>query len=150
MSKYLRMVYRLVILSILLSSCGSRKVELNKSDLETKTETKIEIVDTSNTEVRFDIERNTFTIEAKDNLKPFTYGGKTYFNAVLRQDNIKDKSLYRKENRIAYKEDNKVQTRYITKTKYITRKDNSYMYFIILIIISYIIYKLYLRYKYII
>jgi Holliday junction resolvase RusA-like endonuclease len=81
---------------------------LNKSDLETKTETKIEIVDSSNVEVKFDIERNTFTIEAKDNLKPFTYAGKTYFNAVLRQDNIKDKSLYRKENKIAYKDDSQI------------------------------------------
>lgn len=144
------MVYRLAILSILLISCGSRKVTIDKSETVTDSETKTEIIDTSNTEIKFDIERNTFTIEAKDNLKPFTYRGETYFNAVLRQDNIKDKSLYRKENKIAYKQENKVKTIYRTKYKYIDKKDTSYIYIIILIIISYIIYKIYLRYKYII
>lgn len=143
------MVYRLVILSILLISCGSRKVEVNKSEQVTTSETKTEIVDTSNVQIRFNVESNIFTVEAKDNLKPFTYDGKTYFNAILRKENTKDNSLYQKDNKIAYKQDNKVKTEYITKYKYIDRKDNSYIYIIILIIIIYIIYKIYLRYKYI-
>lgn len=138
------MVYKLVILSfsILLFSCGTRKVDTNKQ--ETISETKTEFYDSSNVSIKYDINTEILTIRPIDSLKPFTYNRNTYFNAVLRKENIKDNSLYRKQNKIVYKQANKVIT--ITKTKYITRTNYSYIYIILILLVLYIIYKLYKKY----
>ena len=91
---------------LVLMSCGTRKVAINKQEKEVETnivETKTE-VDSSNVEIKFNYETETFTIEAKDNLKPFTYNGKTYFNVVLRQENKKDNSLYKNTKKVVKNE----------------------------------------------
>ena len=58
-------------------------------------------IDTSNVEIKFNYEHNTFTIEAKDNLKPFIYENKSYFNVVLKHSNVKDNTIYKKEIKVS-------------------------------------------------
>jgi hypothetical protein len=93
------MKYIYLLTFIILASCGSRKVAINKQEKEVETkivENKVTI-DSSNVEIKFNYELDIFTVEAKDNLKPFTYNNKTYFNVVLRHENKKDNTLYKKE-----------------------------------------------------
>jgi len=139
------MVYRLLILSFsfLLFSCGTRKVDLNKTETLKTTQTKEQYFDSSNVKIKFDINREIYTITANDTLKPFVYDGKTYFNAVLRKELVKDNIVYENKKKIAYIKDNKVITRNITKTKYITRTNYIAIYIILIIIIIYILYRLY-------
>lgn len=129
----------LLILLFILSSCGSRKVETNKQVINTQTnkETTIEIKDSSNTSIKYDIEKEIFTIEAKDTSKPFIYNNKTYSNVVLRHEKIKDNTLYRKQNKVSYKQENKIQekTNKVTKEKKIDRKESYFKYFFLIIIL---------------
>jgi len=100
------MKYIYLLTFIILSSCGSRKVAVNtqEKEVETKIVENIVKTDSSNVEVKFNYELNIFTVEAKDNLKPFTYNGKTYFNVVLRHENKKDNSLYKKDIKVVKNE----------------------------------------------
>ena len=134
-------------------ACGSRKVVKNEY-IEQKEETTNEIVktiDTSNVEIRFNYEYNNFTIEAKDNLKPFVYNGKTYFNVVLRHENKKDNSLYKKDIKVSKIEEKQsnIKSKEVIKNKNIERDNYNIKYFILLfiliIIISYYIYKKYIK-----
>jgi hypothetical protein len=148
----MKYIYLLGIL--VLMSCGSRKVVINKQEKEVETnivETKTEI-DSSNVEIKFNYETETFTIEAKDNLKPFEYNGKTYFNVVLRHENKKDNSLYKKDIKVVKNESKQsnIKSKEVIKDKNIER-DNSLLNYYILIfillflIILYIIYKRYIK-----
>jgi hypothetical protein len=134
-------------------SCGTRKVVINKQEKEVETnivETKTKI-DSSNVEIKFNYETETFTIEAKDNLKPFEYNGKTYFNVVLRHEKVKDNSLYKKDIKVSKIEDKhiNIKSKEVINNKHI-KKDNYnikyyILFFIIILIIIYIIYKKYFK-----
>jgi ATP-dependent Zn protease len=138
---------------IILASCGSRKVAINKQEKEVETkivENKVTI-DSSNVEVKFDYELNIFTVEAKDNLKPFTYNNKTYFNVVLRHENKKDNTLYKKDIRVVKNESkvSNIKSKEVIKQKN-TEKDNYnvkyyILFLIIILLIIYYILKRYLR-----
>jgi hypothetical protein len=136
---------------LVLMSCGSRKVAINKQEKEVETkivENKVTI-DSSNVEVKFDYELNIFTIEAKDNLKPFTYNNKTYFNVVLRHENKKDNSLYKKDIKVVKNESkvSNIKSKEIIKQKNIERDNYNIKYYIIfLIIILLIIYYILKKY----
>ena len=146
--KYIYLLGLLVIMS-----CGTRKVVINKQEKEVETnivETKTKI-DSSNVEIKFNYETETFTIEAKDNLKPFEYNGKTYFNVVLRHEKVKDNSLYKKDIKVSKIEDKQsnIKSKEVIKNKDI-KKDNYnikyyILFFIIILIIIYIIYKKYFK-----
>ena len=138
---------------LVLIACGSRKVVKNEY-IEQKEEVikqTTQIIDTSNVEIRFNTDTNIFTIEAKDNLKPFTYNGKTYFNAVLRHENKKDNSLYKKDVKVVKNEDKQsnIKSKEVIKNKNIERDNYNIKYFILLfiliIIILYFIYKRYIK-----
>lgn len=139
---------------IILASCGSRKVVKNENitQKEEVTNEIINTIDTSNTEVKFNYETNIFTIEAKDNLKPFTYNGKTYFNVVLRHENKKDNSLYKNTKKVVKNERKQSNIKYkeVIKNKNIERDNYNIKYFILLfiliIIILYYIYKKYIKF----
>lgn len=147
------MKYIYLLTFIILASCGSRKVAINKQEKEVETkivENKVTI-DSSNVEVKFDYELNIFTVEAKDNLKPFTYNNKTYFNVVLRHENKKDNTLYKKDIRVVKNESkvSNIKSKEIIKQKN-TEKDNYnvkyyILFLIILLLIIYYILKRYLR-----
>lgn len=139
---------------LFLVACGSRKVVKNEY-IEQKEETINEIVktiDTSNIEIKFNYEYNNLTIEAKDNLKPFVYNGKTYFNVVLRQENKKDNSLYKKDIKVVKNEEKQsnIKSKEVIKNKNIERDNYNIKYFILLfiliIIILYFIYKKYIKF----
>jgi hypothetical protein len=147
------MKYIYLLTFIILTSCGSRKVAINKTEKEVVTNIVENTVtkDSSNVEVKFDYELNIFTVQAKDNLKPFTYNNKTYFNVVLRHENKKDNTTYKKQNNVIKNESkvSNIKSKEVIKQKN-TEKDNynvKYFVFFILIIllIIYYILKKYLR-----
>jgi len=147
----MKIVYLLVLL--LLMSCGSRKVAINKQEkqIEVTEVTNTTEVDSSNVEVKFNYELETFTIEAKDNLKPFVYNGKTYLNVVLKHEKKKDNSLYKKDIRIVKTQakQSNIKFKEVIKDKKIQRDNYNIKYFILLFIllllIIYYILKKYLR-----
>jgi hypothetical protein len=136
-----------------LMACGSRKVVKNENITqkeEVVTENTI-TTDTSNVEIKFNYQLETFTIEAKDNLKPFVYNGKKYFNVVLRHENKKDNTTYKKQNNVIKNESkvSNIKSKEVIKQKN-TEKDNYnvkyyIIFLIIIILIIYYIYKKYLR-----
>ena len=147
------MKYIYLLTFIILASCGSRKVAINKQEKEVETkivENKV-TTDSSNVEIKFNYELDIFTVEAKDNLKPFTYNNKTYFNVVLRHENKKDNSLYKKDIRVVKNESkvSNIKSKEVIKQKN-TEKDNYnvkyyILFLIILLLIIYYILKRYLR-----
>lgn len=148
----MKIVYLLGL--IFLTSCGSRKVEITQQEKQVETNIVENIIttDSSNVEVKFNYETNIFTIEAKDNLKPFTYNGKSYFNVVLRHENKKDNSLYKKDIRIVKNEakQSNIKSKEVFKEKKIQRDNYNIKYFILLLIllllIIYYILKRYLKF----
>lgn len=148
----MKIVYLLGL--IFLTSCGSRKVQITQQEkqVETNIVENTTTVDSSNVEVKFNYETNIFTIEAKDNLKPFTYNGKTYFNVVLRHENKKDNSLYKKDIRIVKNEakQSNIKSKEVFKEKKVQRDNYNIKYFILLLIllllIIYYILKRYLKF----
>jgi|LakMenE01Jun11ns_1017448.scaffolds.fasta_scaffold9832345_4 ATP-dependent Zn protease len=147
------MKYIYLLTFIILASCGSRKVAINKQEKEVETkivENKV-TTDSSNVEIKFNYELDIFTVEAKDNLKPFTYNNKTYFNVVLRHENKKDNTLYKKDIRVVKNESkvSNIKSKEVIKQKN-TEKDNYnvkyyILFLIILLLIIYYILKRYLR-----
>jgi ATP-dependent Zn protease len=147
------MKYIYLLTFIILASCGSRKVAVEKQEKEVETNIKQNIVttDSSNVEIKFNYQLETFTVEAKDNLKPFTYNGKTYFNVVLRHENKKDNSLYKKDIRVVKNEQKQsnIKSKEVIKNKNIERDNYNIKYyiifFIILLLIIYYIIKRYFK-----
>lgn len=147
------MKYIYLLVFLVLMSCGSRKVAINKQEkvIETNITENVVTTDSSNVEVKFNYELETFTIEAKDNLKPFTYNGKTYFNVVLKHEKKKDNSLYKKDIKVVKNESKQsnIKSKEVIKDKKIQRDNYNIKYFILLFIllllIIYYILKKYLR-----
>lgn len=127
-----------LILVFLLFSCGSRKVAINEQKKETVTETVSTAteIDTSNIEIRINYSLDTFTIEAKDNLRPFVYKGQSYYNVVLKQEKKVDSSLYKKDTKVVKTdlEQSKTVIKEEAKQKNTERKSNEVYLWIILIL----------------
>lgn len=145
----MKIVYLLGL--IFLTSCGSRKVQITQQEKQVETNIVENTIttDSSNVEVKFNYETNIFTIEAKDNLKPFTYNGKSYFNVILKHENKKDNSLYKKEVRIVKNEakQSNIKSKEVFKEKKIQRDNYNIKYFVfILLLILFIIYYILKRY----
>ena len=148
------MKYIYLLTFIVLMSCGSRKVAINtqEKEVETKIVENIVTTDSSNVEIKFNYELDIFTVEAKDNLKPFTYNGKTYFNVVLRHENKKDNSLYKKDIKVVKNESkvSNIKSKEVNKQKNIERDNYNIKYyiifFIILLLIIYYILKKYFKF----
>jgi hypothetical protein len=148
------MKYIYLLTFIVLMSCGSRKVAVNtqEKEVEAKIVENIVTTDSSNVEVKFNYELNIFTVEAKDNLKPFTYNGKSYFNVVLRHENKKDNSLYKKDIKVVKNESkvSNIKSKEVIKQKNIERDNYNVKYyiifFIILLLIIYYILKRYFKF----
>lgn len=129
----------ILIISLFLFSCGSRKAIVNKAEIkqETSKETTTTLTDSSNVTIKYDVTTDLLTVFAKDTLKPFTYNGNTYFNAVLRHEKKKDNTLYTKQNNVKYKQVIKYVTKTITvtKTKEVTRKESYFKYILFLLVL---------------
>lgn len=140
-----------LILCLLLIGCGSRKVEVSKEEkkIEITTNELTTTIDTSNVEIKTDIETEVFTVEARDTTKEFIYNGKTYFNVVLKHEKKKDNSLYKKDikvSKIERKQSN-IKAKEVIKDKKVERKSNLYIYFIVAFFILVLIFW-YLNRKY--
>jgi hypothetical protein len=129
----------ILIISLFLFSCGSRKAIVNKAEIkqETSKETTTTLTDSSNVTIKYDITTDLLTVFAKDTLKPFTYNGNTYFNAVLRHEKKKDNTLYTKQNNVKYKQVIKYVTKTVTvtKTKEVIKKESYFKYIIFLLLL---------------
>ena len=116
---------KLILLSLLLISCGSRKV--NKSVIENKEETKTEIAVVDKTETKTNTEINTVSIDTSqtseieitpvDNTKPINVNGKNYFNAKITLKNKKSGVVVNSNEKVAKIERNDVKTNIKAKTK---------------------------------
>lgn len=129
----------ILIISLFLFNCGSRKAIVNKSEIkqETSKETTTTLTDSSNVTIKYDVTTDLLTVFAKDTLKPFTYNGNTYFNAVLRHEKKKDNTLYSKQNNVKYKQVIKYVTKTVTvtKTKEVIKKESYFKYILFLIVL---------------
>ena len=148
-----------ILVSILFISCGSRKV--NKSNLEEKKDSvsvvdvKTEIKTNENTEInnnsKIDKTEEEFIFEPIDNTLPFIVNSKIYKNVKIRHKKTKDNSLHinqKKVSKNALKQQIKhskqvVSTSKVSKEKKIDKKESLviYIYYLIIFIILYIIYK---------
>lgn len=146
MIKYLTIFFLLVFVG-----CGSRKAEVKKEEnkIEISTIEKSTFVDTSNVEIKTDVESETIIVEAKDNLKPFTYNGKTYFNVVLSKQNKKQKTLYKKDVKVTQTNQKRsnIKVEQSKKEKQTEKESDLKYYFLIvffiLIILFYILNRKY-------
>ena len=129
----------ILIISLFLFSCGSRKAIVNKAEIkqETSKETTTTLTDSSNVTIKYDVTTDLLTVFAKDTLKPFTYNGNTYFNAVLRHEKKKDNTLYSKQNNVKYKQSIKYITKTVTvtKTKEVIKKESYFKYILFLLLL---------------
>jgi preprotein translocase subunit SecF len=148
-----------ILVSLLFLSCGSRKV--NKTNLEEKKDSisvvdvKTEIKTNENTEInnnsKIDKTEDEIIIEPIDNSKEIVVNGKTYKNVKIRHKKTKDNSLHinqKKVSKNALKQQIKhskqvVSTSKVLKEKKIEKKESLviYIYYLIIFIILYIIYK---------
>jgi len=119
---------KLLILSILLTSCAARNV--NKEEIKEKIETNTErIADGS---INYSLE--SFTIEPIDLERPILVNGKSYFNTRIIHS--KDTVIIRVKEveKVAKTEEKEVNTKE-------TERGNNYVFFILLIVTAIIVYK---------
>lgn len=99
------MKYILILLSTLLCSCGARKV--NKQEkVEEKTTVEVvvqkdSVIETTNTDVKYDVETNEIEVTPIDSTKEFTVEGKKYFNARIKIKKKKDNTIYSEDNKVS-------------------------------------------------
>jgi preprotein translocase subunit SecF len=151
--------YIFIILSLILVSCGSRKV--SKTTVEEKKDstsvvdikTNIETKETTevNTNSKIDTNTDEIIIEPVDNTKEIIVNGKTYKNVKIRHKKTKDNSLHTNQKK-AVKNALKQQTEHNKQVvsnrktfveKKIDKKESliKYLYYLIILIILYIIYR---------
>lgn len=116
---------KLILLSLLLISCGSRKV--NKSVVETKEETKTQIAVVDKTETKTNTEINSVTIDTSTTdqmviepinpLIEFVVNGKTYKNARITTKKVKSGVSTTTNEKVAKIEAKDVTTNVATKSK---------------------------------
>lgn len=128
----------ILLCSILLISCSSRKVivEKIKKDSLVTINSKIVTDEIYTSETKNDIITNELTIEPLDTLKDIVINGISYRNVVLRYKNTKDNSLHRKEKIVSKKEDIKQTVKTSNKVfkKNIDKKANYFIYLWLLLI----------------
>ena len=148
-----------ILVSLLLFSCASRKVDIKVQEVkkDSLVETKIDLTEnkvkdsTAETNTRTIINIDEIIIKPIDSLKEFIVEGKTYKNVVLSYKKTKTNSLYNNkiklsENTLKHvKTDSKIKTsvKENIKEKQIDKKANYFIYlwFILGIIIIYLIWR---------
>jgi ElaB/YqjD/DUF883 family membrane-anchored ribosome-binding protein len=116
---------KLILLSLLLISCGSRKV--NKSVIENKEQTtaKVEVIDKTETKTNTEINSVTIdttttdqmVIEPINPLIEFVVNGKTYKNARITTKKVKSGVSVTSNEKVAKIEAKDVKTNVATKSK---------------------------------
>jgi hypothetical protein len=143
----------ILLLSILIVGCGSRKV--NKS--VTKEETQISVLDTSKTETKTDtnvkviscFESDEITIVPIDSTKEIFVNGKTYRNVVLKHKKVKGNKVVEQSKKEVKIEQKAVKTNIKKQTqievKQIDKEPFNFLvwFWLILLIPIYLLYRKY-------
>jgi len=100
-----------ILVSLVLFSCASRKVnkEVTQKDSLKQIETKIVTKEETNISIKNDILIDEFIITPLDTLKDIVVNGISYKNVVLRYKKVKDNSLHI-EKKIVHKNELKKET----------------------------------------
>jgi hypothetical protein len=135
-----------ILVSLILFSCGSRKVAIEeiKKDSLKQIETKIVTKEETNIAIKNDIYTDEFTITPLDTLKDIVVNGITYKNVVLRYKKVKDNSLHIEKKTMLKNEVKKeiVKTSVKSFKKEIDRKQNYWNYlWLLLIPVCYYLYR---------
>jgi hypothetical protein len=148
-----------ILVSLLLFSCASRKVDIKVQEVkkDSLVETKIDLTEnkvkdsTAETNTRTIINIDEIIIKPIDSLKEFIVEGKTYKNVVLSYKKTKTNSLYNNKIKVSentlkhVKTDSKIKTsvKESIKEKQIDKKANYFIYlwFILGILILYLIWR---------
>lgn len=148
-----------ILVSLLLFSCASRKVDVKVQEVkkDSLVETKIDLTEnkvkdsTAETNTRTIINIDEIIIKPIDSLKEFIVEGKTYKNVVLSYKKTKTNSLYNNKIKVSentlkhVKTNSKIKTsvKENIKEKQIDKKANYFIYlwFILGIIIIYLIWR---------
>jgi hypothetical protein len=143
----------------LLTSCASRKVDINKTDIKkdsiVNTEVKVITIEnkikTDSTNITTNIDSSEITITPIDSSKVIVVDGKNYKNVVLKIKKTKANTLYinnKKESETKHKDSTattkiEVKEQSTTKTKTIDKKANYWVlfYWLILILILYLLWR---------
>jgi len=142
-----------ILVSIILMSCASRKVQVNNTEI--KTDSIVESKDTiaiktvDSIYIKKDISTDEITITPLDTCKPFVINGTSYKNAIITIKKVKDNSLYYKKKtetlNASKTQTNKVVKASVIKAKQVEKKANLPLYFILYIVFAII---LFLAYRY--
>lgn len=150
---------KLIILLVLLTSCASRKVSIDKIEIKkdsvVETKAVVATLETHNvidsTNIVTEVNTDEVCIEPLDSTKEMVVDGKTYRNVVLRLKKNRASTLYRNnrnESNVRHTDSvgtSKTSTKENTfgKTKVIDKKANYWVIlcWLILIIILYLLYK---------
>lgn len=148
-----------ILVSLVLLSCGSRKVQVNTSEIKKDSIVTTTQIDSSksikttddNTNINFNTEETEISIIPLDSTKEIKVNGKTYFNVKLRIKKRKDNTTYQNTNKVAKIDlkhvikhtEAKSSTKQNTKVKNIDRKESilNYWWILLLIILIYLFYK---------
>ena len=135
-----------ILVSLILFSCGSRKVAIQetKKDSLKQIETKIVTKEETNISIKNDIYIDEFTITPLDTLKDIVVNGITYKNVVLKYKKVKDNSLHIEKKTMLKNEVKKelIKTSVKSFKKEIDRKQNYWNYlWLLLIPVCYYLYR---------
>lgn len=148
-----------ILVSLVLLSCGSRKVQVNTSEIKKDTSLTTTQIDSSksikttddNTNIDFNTEETEISIIPLDSTKEIKVNGKTYFNVKLRIKKRKDNTTYQNTKKVAQIDlkhvikhtEAKSSTKQNTKVKNIDRKESilNYWWILLIIILIYLFYK---------
>jgi len=137
------LIFWLLVLlaTIVLSSCGTRKVVIDEVKKDSLSHISTKITTIEDVKIENDITIDEFTITPLDTCKDIVIDGKTYRNVVLSYKKTKDKTV---QNIKVSQEKLKVQDTKVTqnrKVKDIERTSNLILLWLLIPLIAYIIYR---------
>lgn len=132
----------IILIVILLSSCASRKVSIDKKEF--KKDSLVELrfkkdsIEISNENIINNIVIDDYIITPIDSSKEIYINGKIYKNVILRHLKVKDNSLYNKDKIVSKNEDKQQKTKVLVKDKELKKdsdkKANYFVYLWLLLI----------------
>ena len=128
------MLYRYLILSVFLISCGSRKVEVKKDFVNTNVKTEIKTNTTEQIKLIDTSQIDEFIICPIVDSLPIVVNGITYKNARLTYKKTKVNKIYTNDKKIQQTERKQVKTQKKTLVKDTERTFN-YWYWIIIVVV---------------
>jgi hypothetical protein len=140
-----------ILVSILLVSCASRKVQVNNTEI--KTDSIVERKDTvaiktvDSIFIKKDVSIDEIIITPLDTCRSFIVDGKLYKNVIITIKKVKDNSLYSKKKTLTLNT-SKTQKNHTVKattikTKQVDKKSNLFWYFILYIFFAIVLFVVY-------